>query len=163
METNVPPLHVKRAIELAVGDRIARRFLPRLFGTGDPEIVFVKDGRHARESFVFVAVAYPDGYHDSTSFQPGAEIGIVPPGCDDPAHCVVHGADVVPVPAEDATIAPPARANEPWLNREPLGEAECGCPVYPYPEGRGSADDEIVDHRDTCTANDEERTEAVPF
>lgn len=89
LSTNVTEPVTKRAIELVVGDRIDREQLPRLFGTGDPEIVFVKDHRHRRESFVFVVVAYDDGYHDSTSFLSGAEIKVLP--AVDPLECQIPG------------------------------------------------------------------------
>lgn len=78
MTTNVSEPAAKRAIELAVGDRIAPEFLPRLFGKEPAEVVFVRDHRLRRESFVFVAFAYPDGYHDSTSFVSGAELKVWP-------------------------------------------------------------------------------------
>jgi hypothetical protein len=82
MSTNVAETVPKRAIELVVGDRIDRAFLPRLFGVGDPEVVFVTDHRVRRDSFVFVAVAYEDGHHDSTSFLPGAEVRVFPAAAD---------------------------------------------------------------------------------
>lgn len=68
----------RRALDLIVGDRIAREFLPRLFGTGDPTVVFVKDHAFGAESLVFVAVAYDDGFHDSTSFRPGSALKVYP-------------------------------------------------------------------------------------
>lgn len=68
----------RHAIDLVVGDRISREFLPRMFGTGDPEVVFTKDTRFDGTSLVFVAVIYADGYGDSTSFRPGAELKVWP-------------------------------------------------------------------------------------
>lgn len=39
------------------------------------------------------------------------------------------------------------------VSHKPIATAECGCPVYPFRQGRGDAADTIVDHRpSTCTA-----------
>jgi hypothetical protein len=60
----------------------------------------------------------------------------------------------------DLTAAPAAEL-KPWESAapladriaesmEPISAADCGCPVRPYPEGRGDAADTIVTHGDGC-------------
>ncbi|HEY3435960.1 MAG TPA: hypothetical protein VGK41_09935 [Solirubrobacterales bacterium] len=108
---------VKRAIELVVGDRIDRDYLPRPFGEGDAEVVFLRDHQFARDSHVFVAYAYDDGYHDSTSFLAGAEIAVVKP-------------EPVVTPELLATVADKLRADQaadPSCRGVPPGfEVDCG-------------------------------------
>jgi hypothetical protein len=36
---------------------------------------------------------------------------------------------------------------------KPVGTAGCGCPVYPFPQGRGDAADTIVEHLPGCGAD----------
>jgi len=48
----------------------------------------------------------------------------------------------------------PASA-ESWRQRQQIGTAECGCPIFPFPEGRGAPEDEIVDHVEGCRAQEE--------
>jgi hypothetical protein len=66
----------KRADELVVGDRIAGEQLP-LYSDGPAEVVFVRVHDYVGpDRWVFVAFALDDGFHDSTSFRPEAEIQI---------------------------------------------------------------------------------------
>lgn len=66
----------KRADELVVGDRIAGEQLP-LYSDGPAEVVFARVHEYdGRDRWVFVAFALGDGFHDSTSFRPEAEIQI---------------------------------------------------------------------------------------
>jgi hypothetical protein len=63
-----------RAEELVVGDRIPAEYLPLKFGAGPARVVFVRDYQMGRDRYVFVAVAYANGLHDSTSYLATSEI-----------------------------------------------------------------------------------------
>lgn len=67
----------RRADQLAVGDRIEPQFLPA-FCDQPAEALFVREHDFHRDRWVFVAFAQDDGFHDSTSFLPEAELLVIP-------------------------------------------------------------------------------------
>jgi hypothetical protein len=79
LETNLPATEPdsewtpKRAVELAVGDRVAGDMLP----LGQPgDVLFVRPFERDRSQWVFVAFVQWDGFHDSTTFLATARIRV---------------------------------------------------------------------------------------
>jgi hypothetical protein len=68
----------RRADELVVGDHIDPKHLP--FATEPGEALLVRLHDYRGGSWVFVAWVQGDGYHDSTSFLPDAEVLVEPAG-----------------------------------------------------------------------------------
>lgn len=140
----------KRADQLVVGDRIPEESLPYRFAKGPAEVLFVCDATTLgdREGWAFVAYRHEDGYHDSTTVLANAVFQVAPAPAADPTGLSYSRAD-------DGDSPQPSAGREPLhtgavTDGGLVDVTPCGCPVYPYPQGRGDAADTIVDHRPGC-------------
>jgi hypothetical protein len=93
----------RRADELVVGDRILHEFLPSPWFREPGEVVFIKVHDYRKGRYVFVAYMQDSGFYDSTSYEPGGEVGVIPA---DPIGLDYSRADDAP---DDPTPVSPAR------------------------------------------------------
>jgi hypothetical protein len=136
----------RRADELVVGDHIDPKHLP--FATEPGEALLVRLHDYRGGSWVFVAWVQGDGYHDSTSFLPDAEVLV------EPAGPIGHDYSREP---DDPTPVSPARVplhtgamtdcglvdeSEPPVHLEvPGAKTLCGLAIIGLPTGVGWTND----------------------
>jgi hypothetical protein len=140
----------RAAGQLTPGDVISDLFLPA--SAGSPSVVVgVFPYELERQAWVLVVSRVLIGGQISTVY-PAADYWLADARIPvEPWRADLSGLSFSRDAEAPAGEPVPAGVDGQPVGRAAQAKAECGCPVRPFPEGRGDPADTIVEHLDACT------------